>query len=665
MASGWLAGGRPSDRSCDDLGASALAQIAAMAGVTVETGMASDELVKAVVRSVLVVLCMLALMNLNYVLWQDYTGIALWAFVLSEALKSGREQYLGHMEALIHHELHTQGGGMVLWLLQMFNLHACARIWFKSFNLRQHQTSSHGEDSSRSTSPRAHTPHANDLHRTNSTPLMRHVESSSPGRRKPSLSPDRQLKAYRTDGFQILTMDFWRRLKSSTQHELRQAMLDTYDKNHDGAISIWELFTVTLQCVYSILAWIFQTAVDNGFVAFCAYATLHIVSSSVLFAALAFLFLLVILFVWSLRMVGFFLPLIRALTNREVYSIVAISGTIVYITFLVCAGAVGALYDLGTGSITVYTRISEASLLDDTAVADVYNKSVVLLEEGYVRLEENYASAEWWPIVTGVRHSILEGREGLSLLDETYKNMHQVYSDQEWWPVAEMLQTQLRGQGTAESNDLDFANLWTTAEKVMGNPVAVFRSIMEGVLNSSTSVVRLVTSTLSGFAMTGLSVATTTLSVLSEWGLVGFMFVFFLFKMTAMQTDVLEIAISHVLPAAENDQRAFAHNLRESFKAVFFLPFNLAFANALFLLLVFDMLEMYRSFVYSSPELVPVSCKYLQTCICFILSLTQVIGLWVNILTVLPWALGQLLIASEMARAGDVGGADKLKIWQV
>ena len=159
--------------------------------------------------------------------------------------------------------------------------------------------------------------------------------------------------------------------------------------------------------------------------------------------------------------------------------------------------------------------------------------------------------------------------------------------------------------------------------------------------------------------MTGLSVATTTLSVLSEWGLVGFMFVFFLFKMTAMQTDVLEIAVCHILPASENDQRAFAHNLRGSFKAVFFLPFNLAFANALFLLLVFDMLEMYRSFVYSSPELVPVSCKYLQTCICFILSLTQVIGLWVNILTVLPWALGQLLIASEISRAGDVDGANK------
>ena len=59
-----------------------------------ETGLVGGTLsaVRGQVQAVAVSLCLLALVHLNCVLWADYIGLMLWAFVLSEALRTGRER---------------------------------------------------------------------------------------------------------------------------------------------------------------------------------------------------------------------------------------------------------------------------------------------------------------------------------------------------------------------------------------------------------------------------------------------------------------------------------------------------------------------------------------------------------------------------------------------
>ena len=75
------------------------------------------------------------------------------------------------------------------------------------------------------------------------------------------------------------------------------------------------------------------------------------------------------------------------------------------------------------------------------------------------------------------------------------------------------------------------------------------------------------------------------LSLVSEWGIYVFMFVFFLFKMTAMETDVLAVIVMYVIPTSDRRLKVHLHNqLRETFGAVFFLPFNMAFSNAMYCL---------------------------------------------------------------------------------
>jgi hypothetical protein len=60
-------------------------------------------IVQAQVRGAFVCLGAMFLCQVNYELWSDYAGMALWAFILSEALKSGRESFVLGMKELIEH----------------------------------------------------------------------------------------------------------------------------------------------------------------------------------------------------------------------------------------------------------------------------------------------------------------------------------------------------------------------------------------------------------------------------------------------------------------------------------------------------------------------------------------------------------------------------------
>ena len=60
-------------------------------------------IVQSQVRGAFVCLAAIFLCRANYELWIDYAGMALWAFILSEALKAGRDYYVSKMQELVEH----------------------------------------------------------------------------------------------------------------------------------------------------------------------------------------------------------------------------------------------------------------------------------------------------------------------------------------------------------------------------------------------------------------------------------------------------------------------------------------------------------------------------------------------------------------------------------
>ena len=60
-------------------------------------------IVQSQVRGAFVCLAAMFLCRVNYELWIDYAGMALWAFILSEALKAGRDYYVSKMQELVEH----------------------------------------------------------------------------------------------------------------------------------------------------------------------------------------------------------------------------------------------------------------------------------------------------------------------------------------------------------------------------------------------------------------------------------------------------------------------------------------------------------------------------------------------------------------------------------
>ena len=106
---------------------------------------------------------------------------------------------------------------------------------------------------------------------------------------------------------------------------------------------------------------------------------------------------------------------------------------------------------------------------------NLYKNGIALLELGFGKLESNYEAEEWWPVVSGVRQSVMEGKEGLALLDDTFDDLSKVYDKTEWWPVAEAVEAFARDfQGRQEaafpgkkmSTDLDYAGLWKQFQQV-------------------------------------------------------------------------------------------------------------------------------------------------------------------------------------------------------
>ena len=112
-----------------------------------------------------------------------------------------------------------------------------------------------------------------------------------------------------------------------------------------------------------------------------------------------------------------------------------------------------------------------------------------------------------------------------------------------------------------------------------------------------------------------------------------------------MHTDVLRVVVGYLVPAdTETTKDTFTQRLRASFSGVFFLPFNLAFVNAGFMLLVLDILEL-------------VACthtegKYLLAFLTLLLSLTQICQGYVCAIVAFPWAIGRIWLANYHSETG-------------
>lgn len=108
-------------------------------------------------------------------------------------------------------------------------------------------------------------------------------------------------------------------------------------------------------------------------------------------------------------------------------------------------------------------------------------------------------------------------------------------------------------------------------------------AVVESVIDTPAEIAR----SMLALGVVGLGWSMWLIVVISEWGIWGAMFVYFLFKMTSMRTDVLRVVVGYVVPSdTEVTKDKFTRRLRDSFSGVFFLPFNLSFVNAGFILLV-------------------------------------------------------------------------------
>eukprot|EP01043_Picozoa_sp_COSAG02_P057918 COSAG02_NODE_7117_length_3176_cov_21.672977_1_plen_721_part_00 len=577
-------------------------------------------IVRAQVQAVFICMCLAGLAHLNITLWADYAWMCLWAFILSEALRKKLDRYSVAMSDLREHL--TEGrGGFVHWLLVTLKLLVpgsfLGRVW--------------------------------------------HNLNVGGGRSR-----------------------FWRmRIIAS---EIR-AEIERYFQ--DGVVTT----------VQDIGQYLVVTAVDNGLLAFCLYAavrsrrTLTFVVDLCILVALCGL----MAFVWAIigavrsrfaqsRALNSLRPLVQKvmrswfvrkivdivlgpiynvrgwdfisfISSRGTCSFFVIFGTLFCITFVTLFLIIGALYDLGSGSVQLCSYIRKASTVNNDTVVQMYESSRTYLELGYAKLQENYEAEEWWPVISGVRDSLVQQNEGIALLERAYGDLQGLYNESTWWPAAEQLHALLvpeTERGAAQGGHggeiakyeylgggVDFTSILLAFQR-MGDPVALGKTVVAGIWTGSGQMAGLLQ-----LSSRGLWSVLTVLKTLSEWGLWGFMFLFFLFKMTAMETDFLHVVVRFVLPSGtEEENTAFTKQLRATFEAVFFLPFSLAFTKALYMLVIFDLLELARGlvglFVGTPATLAVVNGKTMQTLLCFLLSLTQVFGSWVSVMVALPlWPMLQ------------------------
>ena len=134
---------------------------------------------------------------------------------------------------------------------------------------------------------------------------------------------------------------------------------------------------------------------------------------------------------------------ISFISSRETYSFFVIFGTLFCITFVTLFLIIGALYDLGSGSVQICSYIREASTLNNDTVVQIHqyisDSSRTYLELGYEKLQENYEAEEWWPVISGVRDSLVQQKEGIALLERAYGDLQGLYNESTWWPAAEQL----------------------------------------------------------------------------------------------------------------------------------------------------------------------------------------------------------------------------------
>jgi hypothetical protein len=356
-------------------------------------------MVQAQVRAVLVSLCMLGLMSLNFTLWRDYAGMALWAFVLSEALSRGREQYMAAMEEMA--ETVRSGRGVVHWLLMSAHMAPIARIWMRAkFGLQDFVPEGDATEAASPVASRRRS--AGKLSRANSCPdVQRGGDSASRRRHKPARQPSHSPAARRsTGGHSLLSPSFWQSLLGAVSAELAQQHGQLADfLAHECEGSVWKLVQRSACVVWGVVPGAIGMVVDYGLLAFCCYAALHRTSLHAFLGTSVVAALALCLLLWSLQMTGFLVHLIESLAVREVYSILVIFGTIFCIVGVCLFLIIGALYDLGSGSVGIYTYIAEKSRMDNDTMVSLYHNGTALLQVGYSRMEGNYASEEWWSVV--------------------------------------------------------------------------------------------------------------------------------------------------------------------------------------------------------------------------------------------------------------------------
>jgi len=184
---------------------------------------------------------------------------------------------------------------------------------------------------------------------------------------------------------------------------------------------------------------------------------------------------------------------------------------------------------------------------------------------------------------------------------------------------------------------MSWSEIGASVREIIGDPLA-FASSMKTVLLSLIDTPTEIARSMLTLGMSGMGWSMWLIMVVSEWGIWGAMFVFFLFKMTSMHSDVLRVVVGYVVPSdTEATKDTFTRRLRNSFSGVFFLPFNLSFVNAGFMLLVLDLLEL--------VAVTRTEGKYLLSFVTLLLSLTQILQGYVCGIVAFPWAIGRIWLA--------------------
>ena len=194
-------------------------------------------------------------------------------------------------------------------------------------------------------------------------------------------------------------------------------------------VTTLDIIKVAYHGVLNVLGGALSTAIGHSLPSFCLYAVVFHVTSvrATLMCGSIFIFSNLLGF-WGLAVFGGLGPLVRFFAQREVYSFMVICCIISCLMGISAFLAGNALFDLGSGSVQLWSYVAQASHIDNATVVKLYKNVTSLAEDSYSKLETNYASEEWWVVVAGVRGSLYQGLEGTELLNKTVADLHTLYS---------------------------------------------------------------------------------------------------------------------------------------------------------------------------------------------------------------------------------------------